>query len=209
MLDLDVGDLNLDTIMTWPAMARAGLCALILFLIVALAFWFDTRSQMTSLEAKQKQEVVLRKEFEEKQQKAANLKAYQEQLTEMRQRFKVMLRQLPSKTEIPGLLEDISKTGLSSGLRFTLFDPLQPVQHEFYSELPINISVIGDYHQLGKFINRIAAFNRIVTMHDFTLEPQVTKQDGGNDNKKSLSKAGELSMQMTAKIYRYTGETSS
>ena len=115
-----------------------------------------------------------------------------------------------SKTEVTGLLEDISKAGIASGLEFELFAPQQEVQHEFYSELPIRMSVLGHYHQIGDFISRIAALDRIVTLHDFSIEPTKTKLKNKTlnksaSNKRSQSKNVEnLTMNIVAKTYRYS-----
>ena len=110
-----------------------------------------------------------------KQKKAANLNALIEQMKEMEQTFGNMVRQLPNKTEVAGLLIDISQTGLSSGLNFKLFEPNAETPKEFYAELPISISVVGNYHQFGEFISGIASLPRIVTTHDVSIK--TTKDD--------------------------------
>jgi len=136
----------------------------------------------------------LRLDFEKKQHQAANLQQYKAQLVELKKRFSKMLQQLPSKNEMDKLLEDISKTGIASGLKFTLFDPANEVEHDFYVELPINVKVEGNYHQLAVFLSRVAAMGRIVTLHDFAINVKEGKKKQGRD---------DLVMQVTAKIYRY------
>jgi len=140
----------------------------------------------------EREEITLKKDFEKKQAKAANLDAYREQLEEMRQSFGAMLRQLPDKTEVASLLVDVSQTGLAAGLEFELFRPQPENKKEFYAELPINIRVLGEYHQFGQFVSGLAALPRIVTVHDVTIEPQ-------KDGKK-------LVMAAIAKTYRYLEE---
>jgi type IV pilus assembly protein PilO len=114
-------------------------------------------------------------------------------MEEMKISFGAMLRQLPSKTEVANLLADVSQTGMSSGLEFELFKPGSEVPADFYAELPIQIRVIGDYHQFGEFVSKVAALPRIVTLHDFSIQ--------GKDKEE-----GKLAMDITAKTYRYFDE---
>jgi type IV pilus assembly protein PilO len=109
----------------------------------------------------------------------------------MEQSFGAMLRQLPNKTEVPSLLVDISQKGLEAGLEQKLFQPGQPVRHDFYSELPIRIRLTGSFHSIGNFVSGVASLPRIVTLHDITIGA-VGK--GGGDN---------LTLDVTAKTYRY------
>lgn len=197
MFNLDISDLNFENVGSWPIPIKVTSITLVALLIISAAYWFDTRSQTQNLKYAHQRELKLRKELEDKQQVAVNLQAYKDQLVKIGKRFGKMLLQLPSKTEVPGLLEDISKTGIASGLEFKLFDPMEEIQHDFYAELPIRISVIGNYHQLGAFVSQVAELDRIVTLHDFDIM--------ASDGKKQMIRAnGKLLMNITAKIYRYT-----
>ena len=155
--------------------------------VLGAGFYFDTKEQIAQLDTVEKKEGELRTTFEAKQRKAANLEPLKRQLKEMKQSFGALLRLLPDKTEIEGLLVDISQAGLASGLEFRLFKPQAEVQAEFYAEQPINITVQGTYHEFGEFVSAVAALPRIVTQHDVVLKPGQ----------------GELSMSMVAKTYRY------
>jgi len=150
--------------------------------------WNEDRPVLQKAEA---DELDLRAQFENKQQRAANLDAYRAQLAEMERSFGAMLRQLPGKTEVPNLLVDISQTGLAAGLQEKLFQPGNEKSNGFYAELPIKIRLVGSYHQFGAFVSGIAALPRIVTLHDIQIAP-VDK--GAFDN---------LTMDVTAKTYRY------
>jgi type IV pilus assembly protein PilO len=136
----------------------------------------------------------LRGQFEERQRKAANFDAYRAQLAEIERDFGAMLRQLPGQTEVPSLLVDISQTGLGAGLEEQLFQPTGEVQKDFYAELPIKLRYTGSYHELGSFVSGIAALPRIVTLHDITIAPVA---EGSSE---------ELSLDVTAKTYRYLDE---
>jgi type IV pilus assembly protein PilO len=123
---------------------------------------------------------------------AANLEAYKEQMEEMEVSFGALLKQLPSDTEVPGLLEDITRTGLGSGLEFEEIKLLPEVTQQFYIELPIQIVVMGSYHDLATFVSGVASLPRIVTLHDFDIKPA---------DKSGASSA--LRMSVLAKTYRY------
>jgi type IV pilus assembly protein PilO len=161
--------------------------------VIFLGYWFHTKDQLVQLEEAEQHEMDLKVIFEKKAQQAANLEAYEQQLEDMRESFGAMLRQLPNETEVADLLVDVSQTGLASGLEFELFKPQAELPREFYAELPINIQVIGRYHEFGDFISGVAALPRIVTVHDVNISPRA--KDG------SL-----LVMNLIAKTYRYLEE---
>ncbi|AKH21184.1 type 4a pilus biogenesis protein PilO [Sedimenticola thiotaurini] len=187
----ELNELDLNNIGNWPTPVK-GLVILLLCVAVAVGwYYFNTEDQLLNLETAEKKELALRTEFESKQAKAVNLEKYKKQLEEMKQSFGAMLRQLPNKTEVADLLVDVSQTGLASGLEFELFEPQEEVPREFYAELPIQLRVFGDYHELGNFISGLAALPRIVTIHDVSVTP---REDG------------ELEMSATAKTYRYLEE---
>ena len=178
----------------WPVAVR-GFFVLLIFIICSAFAWYmfvwnDDRPILQKAEA---DELDLRSQFENKQQRAANLDAYKAQLGEMERSFGAMLRQLPGKTEVPNLLVDISQTGLGAGLQEKLFQPAGEQSRGFYAELPIRIRLVGSYHEFGTFVSGIAALPRIVTLHDIQIAPANDKA-GGYDN---------LIMDVTAKTYRY------
>lgn len=191
MKDIDLNDLDLSNIGAWPVAVKAVLIGILCALVLVLGYFLIIQKKMDELDRARAQETELKTEFETKQAKAANLDAYKKQMKEMEVSFGTMLRQLPSKTEVDDLLVDISQTGLSSGIEFELFKPLAEQQIDFYAELPIQISMIGGYHQFGDFVSGVAALPRIVTLHDIGL---------------TSLKGGKLKMDVMAKTYRYLDE---
>ncbi len=186
----ELNSLDPKNIGAWPLPIRIALIAVVCVIVGYITWHYDVQPQLQALEKVEKEEITLRDTFEVKQSKAANLQALKEQLAEMKQSLGDMIRQLPDKTEVAGLIVDISQTGLAAGLEFKLFKPGKEVPAEFYSELPISIKVVGDYHQLGEFVSGIAALPRIVTTHDI-----------------SITKSGaQLVMDATAKTYRALDE---
>ena len=140
--------------------------------IIAAAGWFLLIDEKTEqLEVVEIQEQQLRSEFEDKQEKAANLEAYEQQLEDMQELLQTMFRQLPSKTEMDKLLVDVSQTALGAGIDVQLFEPLAEQPREFYAERPISIRMMGNYHQFGDFVSGVASLPRVVilTMHDISL----------------------------------------
>ena len=190
--ELDFSELSLDNIGSWPLAVKA--MAWVLAFIVLTVFGYvysisDLRDQLGQVEAK---ELSLKQEFEGQAAKAANLDALRKQMVEMEESFGALVSQLPSDTEVPGLLEDVTNKGVESGLEIKSIK-LQPEQQkEFYVELPINIEVTGSYHDFGTFVSGIAGLPRIVTLHDFKIvsDPKTP---------------GVLTMSISAKTYRYKG----
>lgn len=198
MPDLSKLDLDPNNIGNWPGPLKGIVILILCAAVLGAGYWFDTRHQLVTLEESQKKEVELKRVFEIKQRKAANLEPLREQLKEMKESFGNLLRLLPNKTEIEGLLVDISQSGLSAGLEFELFKPGAEQVAEFYAIQPIQIRVTGTYHEFGNFISTVAALPRIVTTHDINLAPIKTGgADGGED---------KLVMNMVAKTYRYLEE---
>ncbi|MCP4995816.1 MAG: type 4a pilus biogenesis protein PilO [Gammaproteobacteria bacterium] len=193
----DLNELDISTIGDWPTPIKA---LLVLILCIGLGvgwYYWDTQEQLQAFDTTEQKEHSLKKIFEEKQAKAVNLDQYKMQLKEMEESFGAMLRQLPDKTEVPELLIDVSQTGLGAGLEFSLFKPTGEVKKEFYAELPIQIVVNGNFHDLGTFVSGLAALPRIVTIHDVKIAPADSKKEDLN---------GALVMEAVAKTYRYLDE---
>lgn len=188
---IDLNDLDFNNVGSWPAAVKFIAGALLLVAVIALGYNFHLKDLQVSLEAKQAEELSLKEQFSSKAFQAANLDAYKEQMQEMEISFGALLKQLPSDTEVPGLLEDITRTGLGSGLEFEEIKLLPEAAQQFYIELPIQITVVGAYHDLATFVSGVASLPRIVTLHDFDLVP-------ANDDGSS-----KLRMSILAKTYRY------
>ena len=188
---IDFNDLDLNNLGSWPGAVKFIAGFLLLIAVLALGYNFHLKDMQESLERQQAEEVSLKQQFTTKAFQAASLEAYKEQMKEMEESFGALLRQLPSDTEVPGLLEDITRTGLGSGLEFQEIKLLPEVTQQFYIELPIQIKVTGSYHDLATFVSGVASLPRIVTLHDFELIPASDKS------------SSRLSMQITAKTYRY------
>ena len=188
--NLDVNDVG-----RWPLVFRIAVIVIVFVVVVGLGvYWFIVQDKAPQLERVQQEEEQLRITFESKQRKAANYDAYKAQLAQIEQSFGTMLRQLPGETEIPSLIVDISQTGLAAGLQEKLFVPQPEIPRDFYAEKPIKIRLVGGYHEIGIFVSGIAALPRIVTLHDIN----ITREDTNTFD--------SLSIEVTAKTYRYLDE---
>ncbi|MFV0476746.1 MAG: type 4a pilus biogenesis protein PilO [Parahaliea sp.] len=188
--EFDINDLSLDNIGMLPMPIKIVMCILLFSALIGLGFYFHISDLQKNYSREVAQESTLKKDFEEKSFKAANLDAYRKQMVEMEESFGALIKQLPSDTEVPGLLEDITNKGQINGLDIKQIDLKSEISREFYVELPIYISATGSYHDLGAFVSGMAGLPRIVTLHDFTITAS------GTDTSK-------LHMQITAKTYRY------
>jgi type IV pilus assembly protein PilO len=179
----------------WPFVFRAGaVVAAFVVASIGLTYYFVWSEQRPELQQHEAEEQALRAEFKTKHAKAVNLEVYKQQLKDIERSFGALLRQLPGKTEVPSLLVDISQTGLAAGLQEKLFQPEAEVKKDFYAEKPIKIRLSGSYHQFGEFVSGIAALPRIVTLDEISIRP---------DSKDAYD---ALSMDLTAKTYRYLDE---
>jgi len=188
-----LSELDINESGEWPLIIKVIAISLLCVLVWVGGYYYIIKDKEIALEAAERKEITLKKTLEFKYAKAVNLEAYKEQMKEMKIVFASMLQQLPRKSEVADLLIDISRAGLVNGLEFQLFKPGSENPIDFYAELPIQMKVVGDFHQFGEFVSAVAALPRIVTMHNLTMTP--------------LGKDSEMmSMDITAKTYRYFDE---
>lgn len=188
--ELDLADLNIENLGSWPLPVKIITGMLLFCLVVTGGYYLHIEALQLRLQGFRDQEVTLRRDYEQKAFEAANLEAYKRQMVEMEESFGALVSQLPSDTEVPGLLEDITYKGELNGLAIETIDLLQEVPEEFYIELPIQINAVGSFHDLGAFISGMAGLPRIVTLHDFDIAAPGAETH-------------QLKMNILAKTYRY------
>ena len=191
--EFDLSDLDMENIGSWPLALKVIVLGLLYAAILIAGLYFHVEDLNKRLSVVEQEEQALRQDFEKKAFEAANLEAYKAQLVEMEQRFGALVAQLPSETEVPGLLEDITDKGEMNGLSIKRIDLLAEQAQTFYIELPIAIEAVGSYHDLGAFISGMAGLPRIVTLHDFEITLDADA-------------APMLEMSILAKTYRYREE---
>ena len=191
---VDLGSLDANNIGSWPGPIKVILMVILFVAVLGGGYYLHITDKQTDLTRAEAQEQDLRTEYQDKSAQAANLEALRKQKAEMEAAFGALLRQLPSDTEVPGLIEDITRTAVDNELTIESIDLQAENKTEFYIELPIDIMVEGTYHKIGSFVSAVANLSRIVTLHNFKITPA---QEGPT-----------LKMSITAKTYRYLEETS-
>lgn len=177
---------------SWPIAPKFGTLLIALLLIVGASYWFDWQHQIDQINAEKTKEEQLRSTFIDKKKQAINLDAYLQQKADIEKQFGALLKQLPGKSEMDALLTDINQAGLGRGLQFELFKPAAGESiKDFYAELPITIKITGNYHDIGAFASDIGKLSRIVTLNDIGLQS---------------TKGGTLTMDATARTFRYLDE---
>ena len=187
--ETNLNELELDNIGVWPVAVRFLVLLLVAVLLMFLFYQFHVKDLEQQLANIKQEELRLKNTFEEKAFQAANLEAYRRQMVELEESFGALLAQLPSSTEVPGLLENI---GHGSSLNIETIDPQDERAAEFYVELPIKIEATGGYHDFGSFVSGVASLPRIVTLHDFTI---FTDKSGAIQN-----------LEIEARTYRYKAQ---
>ena len=182
----ELNELDFEQIALWPKEVRIVVALFVAVLVGALSYYFIVSPKLPILDAAELKEQELKLQFEAKSRIAYNLQAYKDQLARIEKDFSSMLKSLPTSNETPGLLDDITFVGTASGLSFKLLNWQQEVPKEFYTELPIQIEVSGNYHNFGEFVSKVAALPRIVTLHDF----EIIREDN------------QLNLKLQAKTYR-------
>lgn len=188
--EVDLQNLSLNNIGSWPIVIRVFAWIIAFVVILFLGYNFHLSEMMTNLSSLEAKEQELKESYTARAMQAANIEKYRVQMNSIQEDFGSLLRQLPSDTEVPGLLEDITKAGLGNQLVFDQIKLLPEATETYYVELPMDISVTGEYHGMGAFITAVANLSRIVTWHDLSLAP--VSSDGNI-----------LKLQIRAKTYRY------
>lgn len=196
----DPNDIDFNNAGSWPGPVKAIVLIILFAALVFGGYWFMVKDQYSQYDRVAIEEKTLKEQYESRAFKVANLDAFREQMLEMQKSFGALLKQLPAKTEVPGLLEDITNTALGSGLEIKSIQLKPEVSKEFYVELPMEIEVTGTYHDIASFVSGVASLPRIVTLHDMVISV-VSK------NKDDTAGSEKLTMQVSAKTYRYSGDT--
>jgi type IV pilus assembly protein PilO len=192
--------LDMQNYGSWHISVKITCWFFILFIIAVLGYLLLIKPKLDDISNANAMEKNLLTEFREKDSKLRNLQQYQQQLQEMEASFNQQLEQLPKETEIPGLVEDINKSGVNAGLKFKNIRLENEIKQEFFIEQPISIEATGDYHNFGAFVSAIAALPRIVTLHDIDISAV--------SNKENKSDIPQLNYSLKAKTYRYVSSAS-
>ncbi|RJE76010.1 pilus assembly protein PilP [Pseudoalteromonas citrea] len=189
--DIDWNEIELDNIGEWPFAVKVLCCVLVVVITLAVGYSLLVSTSISRYDGAVNAEQELRTSYRIKYARANNLDLYRQQMVDMEGQFSQLLRRLPTSNETPGLLDDLTYVGTSSGLTFLKIGWLPEIKKEFYTELPIKLEIVGTYHEFGEFVSKVAELPRIVSLHDFQIE------NAGNNN---------LVFSVVAKTYRYEQE---
>jgi type IV pilus assembly protein PilO len=189
--ELDINDIDFENMGSWPKPLKVIFVTIAAIIVLVGTYFLFVDARIDELTAARADEQTLRSTYEIKYAAAVNLELYQQQMADMKELFSALLKRLPASHETPGLLDDITFVGTSSGLSFLGINWLPEVTKEFYTELPITIEVVGNYHEFGQFVSKVAQLPRIVTLHDFKIEQLED---------------GRLHLNIVAKTYRYRSQ---
>jgi len=195
----DFNNIDIKNAGNLPLPVKAVLLLALLVLLIGAGYWFIWSPAAEELDKARAKESDLRNVFLDKKRQSINLEAYKEQMVEIERTFGALLKQLPDKSQMDGLLTDINQAGLARGLEFELFKPGKEVIGDFYAEMPIQIKVAGNYHDLGAFATDVSKLSRIVTLNDLVVSTATVKGKGGDEP----ADASRLVMEAVAKTYRY------
>lgn len=193
----NLNELDFENYGSWPTWLKLVLSVLLFVAIVGLVIWFDTSKQLDELRRAEQQEAGFRNELQKLQQQVVSLPAYIEQMEQVEVQFRELIKRLPQGLKVSKLVDDISKLGLASGLKFKLIKPLSPIKRDFYRELPIQMQLIGQYSQIGQFVSDLAAMERIITIEDYNIGFPVVAAG------KQAPQNGVLALNMGIKAYQY------
>lgn len=194
----DPNDIDFNNAGSWPNSVKAIVMVVLFLALVFGGYWFFIKDQYQQLDRVAAEEASLKEQYESRAYKVANIEAFREQMLEMQKSFGALLKQLPAKTEVPGLLEDITNTALGSGLEIKSIQLKPEVSKEFYVELPMEIEVSGTYHDIASFVSGVASLPRIVTLHDLSIASGSKASDRQNSE--------SLKLVVSARTYRYNGD---
>lgn len=189
--EIDFDELDLENVGSWPLPVKIIVGIITAALVAFLSYKMLVSDEIAAYETAQQKEAELRVSYRQKYAVASNLEIYRQQMEEMEEKFAQLLKRLPTSSETPGLIEDLSYIGTSSGLTFHKVEWMPEIEKEFYTELPIKIEVVGSYHDFGEFVSKVAELPRIISLHDFSIK-------SGRDQ--------QLQFSVIAKTYRYEGE---
>lgn len=200
----ELRNFQIEDVIRWPIKTKLIAVAILVVLVGFVAWIWFISPENEKINQLRQQESSLKEQIRQKQLLAAGLPAYQAQIKEMQVRFTRFLEQLPNRTQIPSLLDDVTLAGRSRGLEFELFQPLPEVSKNFYAEIPVKLKVVGAYNAMGQFAAAVAAMPRIVTLNDIDI---TRLSSTGSDEAAKAQSTQKLVLQCTATTYRYLDDS--
>ena len=186
----DLRELHFGNAGAWSPTRKTAVALVWLGLMLMSGYALLFHLSVTRLQQLHEGQVTLKAAFDSRAAQVADLDAYVLQVHRLEAGLSALLKQLPAQPQVPELLDEISQLGQGNGLLVEHIQWLPEVLQTFYAELPLHMTLVGGYHELGLFVSAMASLPRIVTLHDVALAPI----NGTGD--------GQLRMTLLARAYR-------
>jgi len=160
---------KIDKIGKLSRLYRILICLGIFSMLIGPFVYFSYQPKVKKIDELKQEQETLETRLVRAKAKARQLKHFQDKLKKAQTEFKIAVKKLPEKKEIPSLLSSISRSGRDAGLEFLLFEPRDERTKEFYAEIPVSIIVTGNYHKTALFFDKVARLHRIVNIDDITM----------------------------------------
>jgi type IV pilus assembly protein PilO len=155
---------------------KLGILGGFIILIIVLFALFFIKPEYENLTKKEIEYNKLKLDLDAKKKVARDHKKFQAKLENLKRELEIMKAKLPDKKEIPSLLKTISSLGKESGLKFKLFRPKPEKVKDFYAEIPVEIQVVGGYHEVATFFYKVGMLDRIVNISNVSMgKPEEKK----------------------------------
>lgn len=185
-----------------PPKKRAMVLIVIIIVVGGAFVWFYAKPKYDQIKRLETNLVSLEQDMSAAKKNAAEIDMVKQQVKEAEEAFGREIKALPETEEIPVLLTNISKAGQEENLEFLLFEPQRETLFDYYSEVPVKIEIIGEYHDIARFFSKLANFPRVVVIRDINVKPYIV---GGRGNTNTLQRPGfNLSVSCIASTYKFT-----
>jgi type IV pilus assembly protein PilO len=161
--------ISMDSMLKLPMSKKIFILAVILVVIACLYLYVFFLPGRNELNMSRTELNRLTKELNESKAITRELQRFKEQIAKLNEELKAALTQLPNEKEIPEILKNISSLGKESNLEFTLFRPKPEEPQQFYAKVPIELVVLGSYHNIGIFFDKVSKLPRIINVVDFNM----------------------------------------
>ncbi len=170
--------LKLDDLAKIPGKQKLLLAVLFSALVIAGYYYLYYQEASRQTQTLETELTSLRAKIKEQEVIAGNLQSFRAEVERLEGQLSLLLEQLPDSAEIPSLLKNVSDLGKESGLEFLKFTPSGEVRKDFYAEIPVTITVQGDYHSFVTFADKVSHYPRIVNLSDISFQsPKQTKDN--------------------------------
>src|SRR5436190_6512557 len=167
----------LNAVNKLPLPQKIAVVAVVVILVTAGNWYFMVDPKLTEITQKQGQLRTLEDDLIQKQSIANNLAQFKHEKEVLERRLAQALTELPNESNIDDLIKSLSEIGTKSGLTINSIDPQAEQRQSFYAAIPIVMSVTGNYHEIGVFLDALSKLARIVNVTNIKMgQPRVTSE---------------------------------